>query len=171
MKSALLLLPILLGLTSCAGYRLGSQLPADIRTVHVFIARNLTDEPLLENDVTRAVLSQLARDGSLRVVSEDEADALLFIEITGYQSQAIGFDARNRARPDEFRLLLQANTILTRRSSGATLVRSGTLEGRSTFSLVGDLTTSRRTALPSASEDLARRLVATITEAWITEDS
>jgi len=167
LKQLLLLgaLPVLL--SSCAGYRLGSQLPRDIRTVHVHIATNRTDEPLLETEVTQAVLNRLRRDGSLQVVAEDEADAHMFVEITGFEITPLAFDPQNRARPDEYRLILRANTVLTRRRQGNVIVRTDTREGRSTFPLQGDLTSSKRIGIPPAADDLARRLVAAVTEAWI----
>ncbi|MCC5846545.1 MAG: LptE family protein [Verrucomicrobia bacterium] len=150
----------------CAGYRLGSQLPPGIRTVYVHIARNNTEEPLLETDVTNAVLAQLQRDGSLRVVGEDQADSQMYLEITDFRLEPLRFEAENRTRPDEYRLTIRANTTLVRGSDGVVMVRSGNVEGRSTFFLQGDLTASKRTALPDAARDLARHLVSAVTEAW-----
>lgn len=160
-------LTALLGLTGCAGYRLGSQLPQDIQTVHVFIANNTTDEPLLETEVTQAVLRQLQRDGSLRLAAEDLADAHMSLDVTGFRLEPLSFDRQNRALPDEYRLVIEAHTSLVRVRDGAVLVRSGTQRGISTFPFQEDLTVSRRTATPRAADDLAARLVASVTEAWI----
>ena len=41
-------------LPACVGYRLGSMLPADIKTVYVDPVINQTDEPLIEVETTRA---------------------------------------------------------------------------------------------------------------------
>lgn len=163
----ILLIPFLLFFAhGCAGYRVGSQLPRDIQTVFVHLPRNNTDEALIENDVASAFLAQLQRDGSLRITSEDQADAIAFIEITGFRTEALAFNPANRSQATEYRLLIDANITLTR-STGQILVQSGTLSGRDVFLLAGDLTSSRRTALRPASDDLARQLVAAITEAWV----
>ena len=108
MKTLPILLTLLLLSTlnsGCVGYRVGSQLPPDIQTVFVHIPVNSTDEALLENDVSRAFLAQLRRDGSLRLAPEDQADGIVFIEITGYSTEALSFSGADRARPTEYRLL------------------------------------------------------------------
>ncbi|MCC5846231.1 MAG: hypothetical protein JJU05_18440 [Verrucomicrobia bacterium] len=166
MKS-LVLLPLLLLLASgCVGYRVGSQLPGDIQTIFVHVPQNNTEEALLENDVANAFLAQLQRDGSLRITTEDQADAIAFIEITGFRTEALAFNPANRSQATEYRLHIDADITLTR-ANGNILVQSGTLSGREVFILAGDLTSSRRTALRPAADDLARRLVAAITEAWV----
>lgn len=166
-RSLTIVVFLTLGLHSgCAGYRLGSQLPSDIQTVHVHIARNNTEEPLLETEVTNAVLRELQRDGSLRVTTQEAADSQMYLEVTEFRLEPLAFDAENRIRPDEYRLVLRANTTLVRGQDGPVLVRSGNVEGRATFILQGDMTASKRTALPAASDDLARHLVAAVTEAW-----
>jgi outer membrane lipopolysaccharide assembly protein LptE/RlpB len=166
MKTLLLSLLLTAVATGCAGYRVGSQLPPDIQTVFVHIPNNRTEEPLLENDVANAFLAQLQRDGSLRITSEEEADSIAFIEITGLRTEALAFNPANRSQATEYRLIIEANIILTR-ANGTTIVQSGTVSGRDVFLLSGDLTSSRRTALRPAADDLARRLVAVITEAWV----
>ena len=60
---------LLLLSAGCANYRLGSMLPADLKTVYVPTRKNETAEPLIEQDVTRAILSQIQMDGSLRVAA------------------------------------------------------------------------------------------------------
>lgn len=160
------LLITLLITPGCVGYRVGSQLPADIQTVFVNIPQNHTEEPLLENDIANAFLAQLQRDGSLTLISEDQADAIAYIEITGFRTEALAFNPANRSQATEYRLMIDANITLTR-ANGNILVQSGTLSGRGVFLLSGDLTASRRNALRPAADDLARRLVSAITEAWV----
>ena len=166
MKSLLILPLLLLFAPGCAGYRVGSQLPRDIQTLFVHVPQNNTEEPLLENDVANAFLAQIQRDGSLRITTEDQADALAYIEITGFRTEALAFNPANRSQATEYRLFIDANITLTR-ANGTLLVQSGTLSGREIFLLAGDLTSSRRTALRPAADDLGRRLVAAVTEAWV----
>jgi outer membrane lipopolysaccharide assembly protein LptE/RlpB len=165
----LLLLPLLGSLllqTGCQNYQLGSQLPPDIKSVYVPTVRNQTDEPLLENEVTQAILNELQRDGSLSIESEETADAILYVNITSYEIKALSFDNENRARPDEYRLILGASVEMVRSSNGQILSRNGSLRGREDFPLSGDLTTAKRNGLPGAADDLARFVVSAITEAW-----
>lgn len=165
--STLPLILLLLTQSGCVGYQLGSMLPSDIRSVYVPTARNQTGEPLLENDVTSSVLSAIQRDGSLKIEVEDQSDSILYVEITGYTLEPLSFDQSNRARPNEYRLLLTSRIEWVRRSTGEVLVRSENLQGRTNFVLSGDLTSGKRQGLPAAADDLARFIVAEITEAWV----
>ena len=51
-------------LTGCTGYRLGSMLPPEIKTVYVPTFANQTTEPLLEMEATDAVIVEFQQDGS-----------------------------------------------------------------------------------------------------------
>lgn len=152
--------------SGCANYQLGSQLPKDITSVYVPTVKNQTDEPLLENEITKAILDRLQRDGSLKITTEENADAILYVTLTSYTIEALAFDTQNRARPDEYRLLLKARVEMVRRDNGKVLTRNSGLQGRDDFPLTGDLTSAKRSGLPGAAEDLARYIVAAITEAW-----
>ena len=154
-------------LTGCASYRLGSMLPPDLQTVYMPTATNITNEPLLENEVTSAVFSELQRDGSLSPASEDNADTQLTVRITGYDLTPLSFTRDNRSEPDQYRLTLTAEVELVETESGKTLVRSGRIRGEDEFPLSGDITQAKRIGLPGATQDLARVIVATITEAWV----
>ncbi len=150
----------------CAGYQLGSMLPPDVQTCYVHIADNLTDEPLLENEVTQAFLSQLQRDGSLEIVEESQADAIIRMSLESFDVQSVTFESSNRSQPAEYRLTIRGRVEMTRASDGAALVRSGLLEGRSTVPLNGDLVNAKRLGTPDAAEDLARRFAAAVWETW-----
>jgi hypothetical protein len=153
-------------LGGCA-YRLGSMLPSNIQTVYMPTVANVTSEPLLENEVTTAVLSAFQRDGSLRPESESMADALLSVRITHYDLTPLAFTRDNRSQPDQYRLTLRAEVELVERETGKTLVRSTNVTGTNEFPLSGDITQAKRIGLPGAAEDLARVIVATVTEAWV----
>ncbi len=167
MKIRFVLPLLLLTLTGClSGYRLGSTLPPEIQSVHIPLARNESTEPLLETEVTTATLAQMQRDGSLSIVSEDQADAVLYITVTDFELRPLAFGDGDNLRPDEYRLIIKARVELIQQSNGRVLARQGGLDGRSEFELTRDLVSDQRTAIPEAAEDLGRRIVAAVTEAW-----
>jgi hypothetical protein len=151
----------------CAAYKLGSMLPDQIQTVHMSTVTNATGEPLIENEITNSILSQLQRDGSLTLTSEDRADALMYVRVYGYALSPLSYSRSNRSLPDEYRLTLTASVELVERSTGKSLVRSERVTGESEFPLSGDLTQAKRVGLPAAADDLARFVVAAVTEAWV----
>lgn len=158
-----LLLPLVWG---CAGYRLGSMLPPDIRSVYVPTAVNQTEEPLLELACTDAILERIQTDGSLRIEDQDLADAELTVVLNTFELQAIGFEREDAARTDEYRARVTAAITLTRRATGEVVVHHPTVIGEATFPFTGDLTSAKREIQPQVAEDLARTIVRTMVETW-----
>lgn len=158
-------LTLLMG--ACSSYKLGSMLPPGIETVHMSTVVNETGEPLIDNDITNAILSALQRDGSLAIAPAESADAQMFVRVYGYNLTPLSYSRSNRSQPDEYRLRLTAEVELVERATGKSLVRNGKVEGESEFPLTGDLTQAKRVGLPAAADDLARFVVAAVTEAWV----
>ena len=154
--------------SGCAGYRLGSMLPPDIKTVYVPTCRNQTTEPLVDVETTQALLRQLQIDGSLRVVSEAEADSVLEVTVTDFSMSPRAFSKESdRATfANEYRVFLTAKMVLKRRATDEVIVEDASVRGDSTFILAGDMTSSKRLALPEVAEDLARRIIDRVVEVW-----
>lgn len=151
----------------CVGYRLGSMLPPDVRTVYVESFINRTEEPLIEVEVTRAAINEIQRDGSLRVArSAEDADAILRVTLAEYTLTPLAFRADRPTATDEYRLTLGAAVLLTRHTTGEVIVEAPKVTGETTFLLSGDLTSAKKGALPAAASDLGRRIVASLVEAW-----
>ena len=168
LSTGLLAGTLLLSLTGgCANYKLGSMLPDDIKTVHVPTIVNQSNEPQVEGTITQALVVELQRDGSLQVVGRRQADAILEVTLKDYSISPIGFDRQRETRADEYRVYLTASVVMTRTSDGKVLSESPRIRGDATFPFSGDLTTTKRSALPRASQDLAHDIVEFIVEAWM----
>lgn len=155
--------PFLAG--GCLGYRLGSTLPEDLRTVHVPACVNETSEPLLEIETTHALMNELRRDGALRVTGASEADAVLAVRLVQYRLEPLRYERGSRRTASEYRLALRARLEFTRAATGEVLVER-TVKGESTFTASGDLASEKRAALPAAAKDLARNIVESVVEYW-----
>jgi len=154
--------------SGCAnmGYSLGSMLPPAIKTVYIPTVINETDEPLVESEVTRAILEEVQLDGSLEVKNREKADSILQIRLTQYKIVPISFERDRRTAAEEYRIFLTAQILLTRTSNGDVLAEAPFVQGESTFELEGDLTSSKRIGLPEAANDLAHDIVEQIVEYW-----
>ena len=153
-------------LTGCAGYRVGSMLPGDVKTVHVPTFVNRTTEPLLELDTPQAVIQELQRDGSLRVVAEAEADAILTVVLTEYRIEPVSFRKDIRTAAQQYRAFIVANMVMRRTSDQSVVIESPRVEGRFVFDVIGDLTSSKLIANPQAASDLAVNMVQLMVEYW-----
>lgn len=170
MKRILLLALGVIGMgllsSGCAGYRLGSMLPPDIKTVYVPTFVNKTTEPQLEVDTTQALVEELQRDGSLRVVNEDQADAVLNVTLRRYVIEPVSYRGDSRTSAKEYRIVLNAAIVLTRRGAGTVVVDHPDVRGEYVFPVAGDLTSSKLRGLPSAADDLAHNIVEKVVEVW-----
>jgi len=153
-------------LNSCAGYRLGSMLPPDIKSVHVPTFINKTDEPLVDVETTQATIEQIQLDGSLKIAGPDDADAVLEVTVYDYNLSPIAFRSDRVTQTDEYRVNLTAQILLKRRVSGDVVVEDPAVMGETTFLVTGDLTSAKRQALPEAASDLAKDIVERMVEAW-----
>ena len=157
---------LLLLAAGCANYRLGSMLPKDIRTVYVPTCRNQTTEPLIEQDVTRAILSQIQMDGSLRVASEDDADVVLEITLTKFWLDPVAYESGSSSTANQYRMSIKASFALVRRADRSVVVDAPSVTGWYDFDFAGDMTSSKSVALRPAAEDLGRRIINQIVQYW-----
>jgi outer membrane lipopolysaccharide assembly protein LptE/RlpB len=156
----------LLLLSGCAGYHLGTMLPADLRTVSMPTCQNETSEPLIEQDVTRAILSQIQSDGSLRVAGADTADAILEVTLIRFWLDPVAYAQGASSTANQYRMSIRAAFVLRRRSDQSVVVESPGVTGWYDFDFAGDMTTSKAVALRPAAEDLGRRILSRIVQYW-----
>ncbi len=167
MAFLLLLASGLIGLTSgCAGYRLGSMLPEDIKTVYVPSFLNETSEPLIEIECHRAIIEEIQRDGTLRIADERDADAIVRVTLRGYRIEPVVYDTRSRSNVRQYRIRITARLLMTRRADDSVIVERPTVRGEGVFTVAGDLSSSKLIGLPVAAADVARKLVQQMVEAW-----
>lgn len=169
MKNKIMLLTAacaaLFSLPGCVGYTVGSSLPPGIKTVHIPTFINACSEPRVEIECTAAAIQEFQKDGSLRVVNLDNADSLLTVEIIDFSLIPLRYQKDNAKATKEYRLLLKAQVMFKKKSTGETVVQRKVM-GESTFELTGDLTSAKRTALPLAAKDLAHDIVESVVEYW-----
>jgi hypothetical protein len=155
-------------LSGCLGYHVGPVKPYYLRDVHniaVPTFKNRTLVPRIEVLVTDTVIKQLQQDGTFQITNEDKADATLNGEISRISRLPARSVRGNVLATTEFNLALTVRYSLTARD-GKPLAGPGDAVGSTSFFVSSDVTTDERQALPLATEDLATRLVAQLSEGW-----
>ncbi len=156
---------VMILMAGCLGYRVGTLLPEDIRTIYVPAFGNKTGERNLEVGATNAVINKLNVDGTLKVVSkEEEADSVLKVTIVDYKLRPVRY--RNVSDPSEYRVTVIVEATLMNQHTGEPLWKNKRLGGESEFVIRGGLPSSERAALPAAFDDLAHDIVEAIVEGW-----
>jgi len=157
-----------LAISGCLGYHVGPVKPyylRDVHTVAVPTFRNRTLVPRVEVLVTDTLIKQFQQDGTFRITGDDNADATLSGEISRINRLPARSVRGNVLATTEFSLGLTVKYTLTARD-GKSLVGPGEVTGTTSFFVTSDVTTDERQALPLATEDLATRLVAQLSEGW-----
>lgn len=149
----------------CAGYRLGTTLPPGIVSLHVPTFVNETGEPQLEIETTRAVLQEFQKDGALRVVAHDDADAVLSVKLERFVLEPLRYERNEVRATSEYRIVIIAWIEFTRVADGEHLTQRR-VRGEATFEPAGDIALGKLDALPDAAEDLAHQIVETVVEYW-----
>lgn len=157
--------PAVFFFAGCVGYRLGSTLPPDIKTVYVPLFANKSREPLVENNATAALIAELQKDGTLKVVNAENADVILECTLTAVSLNPLRYSRSDVTKPNEYRLTLSASFTLKRVRTQEILCEASVI-GESTFPFVGNLVSAKQSAMPRACEDLAKWIVQKAIEAW-----
>lgn len=96
------------------GYSTNSRTAKDIKTIAVPFFVNMTAEPNLEITVTEQIIDNLVEDNTLKVVREEEADALLEGRIVLFENLPFSFNAELDAEEYHVTVTVQA-TLFSRR--------------------------------------------------------
>jgi hypothetical protein len=151
----------------CAGYQLGPATPAQLRQIHSIAAptfANTTLVPRIEVLVTGTVIKQFQQDGTFRIVSADQADAILKGEIVTVGRSPARSVRGNVLSTTEFNLSMVVKYSLVGRDGK--VLSSGGASGGTSFFVGSDVSTDERQAMPLAAEELARHLVSQLSEGW-----
>jgi hypothetical protein len=155
-------------LTGCLGYHIGPVKPYYLRDVHTIAVptfKNHTFLPHIEVLVTDTVIKQLQQDGTFQIAKGEDADATLTAEIIRINRLPARSVRGNVLATVEFNLTMSVKYRVIGRD-GTELVTSAEATGSTSFFVSSDPTTDERQALPLATENLATRLVAQLSEGW-----
>ena len=175
--ASVLLLALVLPLGAGCGYSHKSLLPSDVRTIYVAPVKNTIDltgeigekqrfrvtRPGVEVDVTNAIRNRFIFDGTLKVVSEEKADAVLEAKLTDYRRDALRYSDNDDVQ--EYRLSVVLDVAVYRAKDRKVLWR-GSTAGDTSFFLSGAHALSEDEAVVKAVEDVAQRVVEKTIELW-----
>ena len=168
--------------SGCAGYHLGSVKPAalaQVRTLAVPAFKNNTLEPRLEVLLANVLIKQIQQDGTYRIASEKDADAVVLCTVDKLDRQPAR-SVRNNAskgiladfyQTSEFTLDLVLKVDVQEKGTGKSLLKRE-VRGTSSFfvssahPLTADVNRDERQAISQAAEDASVRLTSYLSEGW-----
>ena len=120
--------------------------------------------PLLETDITRAVINGFLVDGNFKPATEELADLVLKGELVEFRRDALRYDKDDNVA--EYRLNLVVNISLLDKKENSLLWEEKGFTGDSTYFTTGSQAKTEDEAINSALVDLARRIVERAVEDW-----
>jgi len=160
------------------GYTTRSMIAHKFRTINVepFVNKiDITGEtdvaykyklykPMLETDVTRAVIDKFLFDGNLRPANKELADLVLKGELVEFRRDPLRYTASDEV--EEYRLNIVTNISLWDNQKNKLLWKENNFTGDATYFTRGPLAKSEDIAINDATSDLARRIVERTVEEW-----
>ena len=171
---------LLLFLPSC-GYHMagtGSHLTAGVKTIFIPVFENKTMEPIIEEELTTAVIREFLKDGRIEVAESSRADMVLKGSVVSYKETPVSLTSDAEQDVLEYRVtvtthltLLDTNPLSIRERAGPVLrevegVRVGTsgnplweqdITSTAEYTVSSDVMTTKIKKL-SALREIARNL-------------
>lgn len=188
-----IVLGMVYALSGCAGYQLGSIKPeiySGVERLHIPTFSNDTLEPRLSSLVTNAVLKKIHVDGSYRVVSRKNCDAVLVGRIKDVRKRQLRAVRNDTLRSQELSVTIYIEWHLEDPNTGKKLSfsvpegdenskkiqrkadgevirgRHGLVTGTTIQFVDGSFQVGERNALSVAAIDAASKLVSQLADGW-----
>ena len=151
--------------TSC-GYRMGSMMHPQIKTVAIAPVRNNTREVLAATVMRRQLEENFMRDGSLKLTSMEKADCIVYCQVNSVSQSAVAWDDDDEDRPFEFRLTVKGSFTVLMPGHTMPLVKHRAVSGSCNYQFLTDPAIGKEAGLTQACRKMAEMVVQYTTEAW-----
>jgi len=156
-------------LVSCAGYELGGRKPdslAGVERIAVPMFANATQHPRAEALATSAVGQALTRDGTYRISSVGQADAVLEGVLKSIDYSTVRGTRLDTLLAEEFNNTVTLEWQLRDARDPTRILARGNAAGSSQVFRDSNLQTARNNALNDALENAAEALVSRIADSF-----
>ena len=155
--------------SSCGYYHMGSMMHPQIKTIAISTIRNDTREPLLTELARTQIAAQFQSDNSLKLVSKEEADCILYVRIVSVTNSMRRYNPSymdEEYRPAEFHIALSAEMEVLIPGRSEPLIPKRKVSGSSNYEYNVDPQVGRYYGLRQACFNLGGQIVEYTTEAW-----
>ncbi len=146
-------------IAGCAGYRWGTSVPEEYRTVAVPVFENLTPVSELGPIVTQYTLREFQREGSFKLARP--ADAAIEVQgvLRRMDREGASYDRGIGMRATEYCYVVEADVTYVDKLNGKVLLERKGMRASTTFLTQNDLLTGQKNAAPRIAQDLALQIV------------
>ncbi|MDH5477106.1 MAG: LPS assembly lipoprotein LptE [Nitrospinota bacterium] len=140
-------------------------LPPDVRSIRIPVFSNQTQEPDIENIVTRSIKDRFIRDGRLSVVDSDTADSVLTGIVLRYNLRPLSYDTQNNVTS----YLAELNISVTHKTASGQVLSKRKVDTKEVYKveqLVAQSEINRKVALLEAASTSAESILSLVVEAF-----
>jgi len=149
---------------ACAHYSTSSGLIGGIRSVAVPVAENETPEFEIGELLSERLVDAFTRDGRLRVVDEESADAVMYLRVVSLEDSPFTYTAAEQT--EQYRFGLHIGAELVRTEDEEQLLSLERLEGWGTYDAALSDEEGRDRAVEAALDMLIEEIVDRTTASW-----
>jgi outer membrane lipopolysaccharide assembly protein LptE/RlpB len=153
-------------LVAGCGYSTTSRTAKDIKSIYVPFFENQTAEPNLEISVTERVIQNLVTENTLKVVRENDADAILDGRITEFRNQPFSFNQNLNA--EEYIVVIKVVVTLFNRRTNEPIWQDKPFSGDGSYFIeqVGGEGQDFNGAVDEALREITERILNLTVQDW-----
>ncbi len=169
---------LFLALCAGCGYTTRSLISEKYKTIHItpFVNKvDLTREsdsnnkykvyrPMLETELTKAVINKFLHDGNVKPVANDSADLVLKADLVEFRRDPLRYSDNDNI--EEYRINIVVNMNLWDKKNSKLVWEENNFTGDASYFVTGPQAKSEGLAVQDAINDLSRRIVERVIEQW-----
>lgn len=155
-------------LTGC-GYQMagrGGHIPAGIQSLAIPVFENKTMEPIVEEELTPAVIKGFLKDSRIAVVNRAQADLVLYGRVMSYRETPLSFDQDQNVL--EYRITVTTHLKLLRQSTDSMLWEKDLISSAE-YRVSSDVMATRNSkllAIKEIAQNLSEEAAARVLRGW-----
>ncbi len=165
-KLLIILLTTLGIFSGCAQYHLGQSVDAPFRTIYIEPVTNRSFAPQAQALLTENLIEAFLRDGTVRVVDKDQAEATLHVTITRYDREITARQQDDTVLGRTFGVTLEAQVSLLDNLNGNIYFTRRTLSANDHVFIDGGLPQTEYQNIPVLTRSLAQKIKNTVVSVW-----
>lgn len=152
---------------SCSYYGTTSRTAGDIARISVPYFSNKTSEPDVEIEITEQIILGIAKDNTLKVVDETEAEASLEGTVTKFRNTPFTFEhSETQIQAEQYRLLIEIQVSLFSPSQNLYIYENKVIRAYGDYYLETSVDQNYDNALEEVYQDLVEGILAATVQDW-----
>jgi hypothetical protein len=149
---------------SCGYYSTSSRTAGDIGKVTIPYLQNETPEPEIEIEITQQIIEGLLKDNTLKVVSDEEADAVLEGSIIEYANVPSTYSPELQA--EQYRLVIGLKVSLFNKKENAYIWENKKITAQADYYLDTSAQQDYESALEKVYSDIVESILSATVQDW-----